>query len=186
MNVYQKLQKCRVELQAKNLKKSGVNKFAGFSYYELADFIPTINKLFDDIGLCSNFSILGDMASLEIINCEKPEEKIIFNSPIADANLKGCTPVQSLGGVHTYLKRYLYLNALEIVESDMLDGNVNKPESKPATQETDYRQLLVDYCKASGIDMKDIAVEYKLNSKSSQADFRKALEGVNNNAKRNS
>ena len=45
MKVYSSLQKCRVELQKKNLKKSGHNKFAGYTYYELADVLPTINQL---------------------------------------------------------------------------------------------------------------------------------------------
>ena len=46
MNVFEKLQNCRVELQKMNLKKTGENKFAGFKYYELADILPSINELF--------------------------------------------------------------------------------------------------------------------------------------------
>lgn len=127
-NVFQKLQTCRVELQKMNLKKTGKNAFAGFTYYELGDFLPQVNELFLKNGLASNFSIFEGLessyAELVIINSDKPEDKLVFRSPIADANIKGCTPVQSLGGVHTYLKRYLYINALEIVENDMFDGKV--------------------------------------------------------------
>lgn len=132
MNIYEKLQSCRVELQNKKLKKSGENKFVGFKYYELADFLPTVNELFLKYKLSSNFSIYDEMAWLMICDIEKPEERITFSSPIAEANIKGCTPVQSLGGVHTYLKRYLYINALEIVENDILDASVgtNKLETK--------------------------------------------------------
>lgn len=122
LNVYQKLQKSRVELQNKKLKKSGKNKYAGFVYYELADFIPAVNEIFNNNGLFSEFNIDKELATLRILNTENLEEVIEFKSPIADANLKGCTPIQSLGGVHTYMKRYLYLNALEIVESDMFDS----------------------------------------------------------------
>jgi hypothetical protein len=35
----------RVSLQNLKLKKSGKNKFAGFEYYELADFLPALNEL---------------------------------------------------------------------------------------------------------------------------------------------
>ena len=42
MNIYEKLQTARVELQKTALKKSGVNKFAGFKYFELGDFIPAV------------------------------------------------------------------------------------------------------------------------------------------------
>ena len=35
----------RVKLQNSKLKKSGNNKFAGFDYFELADFLPRLNEL---------------------------------------------------------------------------------------------------------------------------------------------
>lgn len=127
--IHEKLQKARVELQDKQLKKSGKNKFAGFTYYELADIIPTINKMFLDLKLSSNFSIKDDLATLVITDWEDGSKEE-FTSPKETLELKGCTKVQALGGVHTYLKRYLYLNALEIVEADMLDaqaGNIEEP-----------------------------------------------------------
>lgn len=138
MNIYEKLQNCRVELQKMNLKKTGENKFAGFKYYELADFLPTVNELFLKHKMSSNFSIKENEANLIIVDLEKEGSYIVFSSPIADANIKGCTPVQSLGGVHTYLKRYLYINALEIVENDMFDSKVGDMEvekSKPMTEQ---------------------------------------------------
>ena len=124
MNIYEKLQTARVELQKTALKKSGVNKFAGFKYFELGDFIPAVNVLFHEHKMLAAFNIFNDIASLTIVNTEKPDENIVFSSPFADANIKGTTPVQSLGGAHTYLKRYLYLNALEIVDNDVLDASV--------------------------------------------------------------
>lgn len=136
MNIYKKVQTARVKLQSLQLKKTGENKFAGFKYYELADFIPQVNSLFDELGLFSAFNIKDDLATLTIVDIDKPETAIVFTSPIADAQIKGTTPVQSLGGVHTYLKRYLYVNALEIVESDSLDANVGsgKLSESPITQ----------------------------------------------------
>lgn len=129
-NVYQRLQLCRTELQKKNLKKSGNNKFAGFNYFELSDFLPAINDLFKEHGLSSLFNIYEDknIATLTIINTDNVEDKIEFQTPLAEANIKGCAPIQSLGGVHTYLRRYLYMNALEIVESDMFDSKTGDME----------------------------------------------------------
>jgi len=123
-----KLQECRVKLQKKKIKKSGKNNFAGFDYYELADFLPTINEMFMEQGLFSEFSIRNDIATLIISDMDNIEDAIMFESPIAEANIKGCTPIQSLGGIHTYMKRYLYINALEIVEHDMLDPKVGNME----------------------------------------------------------
>lgn len=133
LNVYQKLQKARIELQNSKIKKSGKNAYAGFTYFELKDFIPTVNELFDKYGLSSNFSIVENVANLFIVDTDKPEENILFTSPIAETQLKGCTPIQALGAVHTYMKRYLYLNAFEITEDDLLDsqaGNIKTPEKK--------------------------------------------------------
>ncbi len=144
LNIYEKLQLCRVKLQQMKLKKGGKNKYAGFEYYELADFIPAVNQLFLDHKLHSVFNIeeavnettgaISGKATLKIINIDNPDEYEIFSSPTADANLKGCTPIQSLGGVHTYLKRYLYLNALEIVEPDLLDNVTGSDEEKKPTK----------------------------------------------------
>jgi hypothetical protein len=124
MNIYEKLGKARIKLQELNLKKSGKNKFARFSYYELADFIPAVNKIFEELKLYSMFSLEPEQARLTIVNAEKPDEEILFTSPTATVDLKGCTAIQAIGAIHTYMKRYLYMNALEIVEHDALDATV--------------------------------------------------------------
>lgn len=124
MNIYQKIAKVRVDLQNSNIKKTGNNKFANFDYFTLEDILPTINKLMKDNGLLSMFSMGTINSSLVIVNADDPNEMVTFECPNADADIKGCTPVQCLGGEITYLKRYLYLNAFEIVEGDVLDALV--------------------------------------------------------------
>lgn len=121
-NIYQKLATIRVELQESKLKKSGKNAFANFEYFTLDDFLPTLNNLMKRHQVFSNFSMDTEKAYLTFINNERPDEQIVFTSPIAEAQIKGSTPIQCLGGVHTYMKRYLYLNAFEIVEGDVLDA----------------------------------------------------------------
>lgn len=139
--IYQKIQNIRVELQNKQLKKTGYNKFANFYYYQLEDFIPTLNELMAKNKITSNFSIVGETAILTLIDYED-NTSAIYQSPIADASLKGCTPVQSLGGVHTYLKRYLYQNAFEITESDLLDGTLGKKEEEPLISASTIKAIL--------------------------------------------
>ena len=135
MSVYTKLQECRVKLQEMNLKKSGENKFAKFKYFELADFLPSVNKLFLEHKLCSNFSISPYFAKLTIYDAEDENSKLEFTSNLAAAELRGATPIQSLGAEHTYLKRYLYLNALEIVEGDALDASLGSDKAQKKTYE---------------------------------------------------
>ena len=48
LNIYQKIQKARVELQNSKLKKSGKNDFSKYEYFELGDFLPNINKICDE------------------------------------------------------------------------------------------------------------------------------------------
>ena len=129
--VYSKLQKARVLLQEQPLKKSGFNSFAGFKYFELADFLPTINVIFDNLGLCSVFSIIDGKATLRIVDSESGGV-IYFSSPIAEAGAGKAPPIQALGSMHTYLRRYLMLNALEITEHDAVDATIKKDEPKSA------------------------------------------------------
>lgn len=128
MNIYEKLQEARVELQGMNLKKSGKNSFAQYDYFELADFMPHINRIMLEKKLTGFCSFTEDLASLTLVNSEKPEERIVFTSPMSKANLKGCHEVQNLGAVETYQRRYLYTTAFEIVEADLLDPLIGSPD----------------------------------------------------------
>lgn len=128
MNLYEKLLKARVDLQNKKIKKSGNNKYAGYVYFELGDFLPAVNEICLTYKLMPITTFSQEMATLTIIDADKPEDKIIFTSPMADATLKGCHAIQNMGAVQTYQRRYLMMVAFEIVENDMLDGITGKPE----------------------------------------------------------
>ena len=127
--VHKKLMQARIMLQNAPLKKSGHNKFAGYSYFELGDFIPTINQIFNEVGLCGVVSYDTEIASLTITDTDDGTN-IIITSPMADANLKGCHPIQNLGAVETYTRRYLWVTAMEIVEHDALDSSAPIKEEK--------------------------------------------------------
>jgi len=136
MSVYKKLQEARILLQNTKLNKSGKNKFAGYEYFELSDFLPAIQKICNDIGLCGVVSFNHEMAFLQINDVEDGTS-IMFTSPMSSAALKGCHDVQNLGAVQSYLRRYLWVNCFEICEHDTLDATTGssepakKPESKP-------------------------------------------------------
>jgi hypothetical protein len=136
MSVYKKLQEARILLQNTKLNKSGKNKFAGYEYFELGDFLPQIQKICKDVGLCGVLSFNTDMAYLTIHDTDS-EGFVTFTSPMSSAALKGCHDVQNLGAVQTYLRRYLWTNAFEIVEHDALDATTGgvepakKVEPKP-------------------------------------------------------
>jgi hypothetical protein len=129
-NIYEKLQDCKAELQALSLPKTGENKFAHYSYWELSDYLPTVISLFKQHKLFSYFSFGLELATLTIINSEQPEESISLTSPMAAADLKGCHAIQNMGAVETYQRRYLYMAALDISEPDALDGTQGKPDKQ--------------------------------------------------------
>ena len=127
--VYAKLQKCRVELQNMELKKSGHNKFAGYRYFELGDFLPAVNTLFDIYGLAYSLQFDREMATMFIIDVDTGSS-IKFTCPMEQAILKGCMPVQNLGASITYITRYLLVMALAISEHDAVDASEPTKEKK--------------------------------------------------------
>lgn len=139
MNIYEKLQSARVRLQSQEIKKSGHNKFAGYYYMELGDFLAPIQELFNEFKLCGVISFSSEFATLTIVDIDEPDKTIIINSPMGSAALKGCHEVQNIGAVETYQRRYLWITALEIVEHDALDAltgedQPEKPSKKSPTK----------------------------------------------------
>ena len=122
LGVYRKLMEARQQLAALPLKKSGVNGHMKYSYWELADFLPSCMQIFYELGLCSVVSFSNDVATLTIIDTDAGGE-IVITSPMAESNLKGCSPIQSIGSSETYSRRYLWVSAMEILESDQNDAS---------------------------------------------------------------
>jgi hypothetical protein len=153
MTVYAKLTKARLNLLSVDMKKSGKNKFAGYAYFELGDFIPHVHRIFDEVGLCGVFSFEGPNVTLTIHDSEGTGS-IAFASPVVSALSPKGQPIQDLGSTHSYLRRYLWLMAMEIVENDAVDAGdpdvkpeVKKPEPKKVEKKDEFKQdlpLLVD------------------------------------------
>jgi len=122
MSIHKKLMQARLKLQTADLKKSGHNKFAGYKYFELGDFLPTIQEISNDVGICGTVTFYTDIAVLTITDMDDATQFIEFKCPMSSAALKGCHDVQNLGAVQTYLRRYLWTNVFEIVEHDAIDS----------------------------------------------------------------
>ena len=127
MEVYRKLAVARAKLRLQVLKKSGLNKFAGYQYFELGDFLHPTLEIFDSIGLIGIVSFTKDEASLCIVDVDGGGE-IVITSPFGSAALKGC---HNIGAVETYQRRYLWVAAMEIVEHDALDATTGRKGDGP-------------------------------------------------------
>jgi hypothetical protein len=134
MNIFEKLNLAREKFHSLKLEKTGHNKFAGYKYFELGDFLIPALKVFKEVGLTAVVSFDKDVATMQIIdiaNTDAPNYPVIkITSPMGSAALKGCHEVQNIGAVETYQRRYLWVAALEIVEHDALDSSEPiKPEA---------------------------------------------------------
>lgn len=133
MSILKKIAEARVKLQDAKINKSGENKFAKFKYYELADFLPTLNKINLELGICTKFEIKENNAYLTVFDIDKQEDSITFTIPYVSGEIKGATKIQELGATMTYLRRYLFLAAFEITDGEVIDAQPLKeqPKTKP-------------------------------------------------------
>ena len=141
MSIYKRLNQARTQFHTLKLEKTGFNKFAGYKYFELGDFLIPALKTFDQCNLCAYISFGADVATMKIIDMTD-NSSIEITSPMSSAALKGCHEVQNLGAVQTYLRRYLWVAALEIVEHDALDATTGS--EKRALQHQPTGEPLVD------------------------------------------
>ena len=156
MTIFEKLNEARLRFQNAGIQKSGCNKFAGYTYYELSDILPEINKLANELKFCCVVNFTPDLATLDFCDLEG-DGRITFKSPMSSASLKGCHEVQNLGAVETYIKRYLYQNCFEIVENDVLDETMNPAEKTGGNSEVDN---LIAQVKARMNTFNDAQLDY--------------------------
>ena len=170
--------KIRCALQKKNLKKSGKNKFAGFDYFELADFLPTLNELMQAEGVNDIYTIEDEYARLTLVKGEERNEYripfVMFPTPLNKQGQPSMQDIQYLGALNTYYKRYLYLNAFGITDGDVIDAmdQVQQPEPKPApAKKKPVKKIgqketntILSYCREFGINSDALCQLYKVDS----------------------
>lgn len=143
MSVYTKLSEAREKFHNLKLEKTGFNKFAGYKYFELGDFLIPALSVFREVGLCAVVSFDKDTATMHIVDMET-NDSFVIKSPMGSAALKGCHEVQNIGAVETYQRRYLWVAALEIVEHDALDATTGKDKGVARISAMDGAQDAVD------------------------------------------
>lgn len=136
MNVFKKLQQARVKLHNTALHKSGKNSFAKFNYFELGDFVPQVTSIFNELGLCGIVSFTQTDAYLTVYNVDgEKDDFVTFTSPMVYASMEKLQAIQNLGSTHTYMRRYLWLMAMEIVENDAVDAVEPIAPKKPPVKD---------------------------------------------------
>jgi hypothetical protein len=185
--VHRKLSAARQKFHQLKLTKTGKNTFAGYSYFELGDFLVPALGVFDEVGLGAIVSFDSETASMTIVDLDDPADRIVITSPMGSAALKGCHEVQNIGAVETYQRRYLWVAALEIVEHDALDATNGKvaPEVTGTVSEAQLHKLQ-DKANAVGADLQRFCNYFGIGSlKDVPADkFNAAMTALDAKAKR--
>ncbi len=139
MNIYQKLIEARHQFLEAGVEPSGKHIQLEFKYFELKDIVPVATRIFKELGLVSLVSFNKEEATMTVVNCDSPEEQILFTSPMREINVivsntgkQVTNEIQTLGSMETYQRRYLYLMALDVVENDSIDPNTGNQSEKPA------------------------------------------------------
>lgn len=156
-NLYEKINLIKQEFLNKKIKKTGKNTYSGFEYYELSDITPALIELMNKYKVYSNICFNNDIAKMELVNIENINENVIITSPMITPEIKGANGTQQLGGAITYLRRYLYLIAFDIVEPDLFDKSMGKDNS---TEKATENQLA--FIDSLMLDKKAICDYYKI------------------------
>lgn len=137
LNVYQKLLVARAKFLETDVQKTGKNMHLSFKYFELDDIVPVATRIFSEVGLIAIVNFTSDTATMNIVNTDNPwDECIKFEAPfnqiapiVSNTGKQATNEMQALGSSITYMRRYLYMIALDICESDSIDANAGKPVS---------------------------------------------------------
>lgn len=133
MNVYQRLLTARAKFLEHGVSKSGKHMELRYKYFELDDIVPIAISIFTEVGLVPLVSFTDEQAVMTMVNTDNPDETIQFSCPMRyPSENKMVNPVQALGSAQTYLRRYLYMIALDICEPDTIEPTTEKEDNAPA------------------------------------------------------
>lgn len=145
-SVHARMAAIKAELSKCKIPKSGHNKFSGFTYHELTDFMPFVNELNAKHGVNAlpKFLKKQGICVLDVVNADDKTDNYQIVIPFVEAEMlaKGgapsvVDPIQRLGSTITYNRRYLYMAAYDIVESDGID---TLPPNEPKTPQPETPQ----------------------------------------------
>ena len=173
----EKIIKIKNRLYAEKIAKTGKNTFQNFNFFELKDFLPRLIQFMNEEEINDQFTIENNEAIL-ILNYKEEKNTykipfVMFDTPLNKAGKESMQPIQYLGALNTYYKRYLYLNAFSIAENDVIDAmeqtetkerkstnNTNNNKNKELTEED--RPMLIEYVNSHKEAYEKVTKTFKL------------------------
>lgn len=137
MSVWERLLLARLEFANKGVQKTGMHLKPNYMYFTLNDIVPSALPIFVKYRIFVHMTFEEEYAIGTVFNVDDPDEKIVFRSPLKEITAiessvtggKLTNPMQDMGSVETYSRRYLYLVILDITEHDNIDGNADEDDS---------------------------------------------------------
>lgn len=161
----EKLETIKLGLRKVINTKSGYNTHSKFKYYQLEDFLPQVLELFARYHIYNEYFIDTELEVMEetieydeennkeykkvvkrpveyaylyLQDLDNIDDEMVYRLKTAEASVYGAAAIQNLGAKITYMKRYIYMSLLDIVEPDAVDaapqGNAPQPVQQAAPQ----------------------------------------------------
>ena len=161
----EKIMMIKHEIKSLVTTKSGKNIHSNFTYFQLEDFLPIAINLFVKYNIYNCSYIDTELETIEQVtitdeegktvttktekpveyvyiylkNLDKEDEDDLYRIKTAEATIYGASPIQNLGGKLTYMKRYAYMNLLDLVDPDTVDtGKPQTATNKVVSNVTPY------------------------------------------------
>lgn len=181
--------------QSLKCNKSKFNKFGNFNYRSCEDILESVKPLLANVGcvIVPNDEVveiggrLFIKATQTILDIESGESySASAMAELPNSASKKMDEPQCTGSASSYARKYA-LNGLFMLDDSELDSDTQdttktaKKEEKLANtkQESNGRELLVNYCKKNHINMLEVANTYPiLKEKPTNEVFLKVLESI--------
>ena len=203
MNIFKKINDVRVAIYKRAIGKDA--KAFNYFYIDLPQIEGIITEECAKVGLLTVVDFPDGHATLTAYDTEAeegslfPSVKISVPCDYTLVDIKGSQPIQKLGGMMTYMRRYLYMQMFAISEHDAVEGigklsqdSANQseptPEPTPEVQEDidpkrkeliekfnkdlpNYLASLVAYKKVNSVD--DFSTEFLEEVYNKKTQFKK-------------
>ena len=93
-----------------------------------------MNKALQKFRLFTQIEVQTQIAILEIVNVDNPQEKVMYSMPFIEAEMKSASKIQSWGSSVSYLSRYLILEAFQIGEAEVDVDSTEESEARAEAQ----------------------------------------------------
>ncbi len=138
--LFKKLQQARVDFKDKHVEARGRNNFNNFDYITLKDIVNEAIPILLQNDLSIHHKFYLSPPRVELVDLETGYSEDFGSNFDGQVDGKNHNQrLQALGSTESYLRRYIYLQILDIVEGDP-DATFGKPAPKESKPQRRYKE----------------------------------------------